>query len=525
MPPSIHASSPVRALLGLALALAWGCAGEEARDAGPSTAEEWASARAVWNIERDPSAFSSWNTIDPASPEGREAQRLLAEADPLYRRGIDEVSRGRAGARDTFERAVRVAPMDPALYLPLARAFRDQGRRHPDNAHLFIRAAEYYRKFLVLTPHAPEAEVAREELAEIDPDGSRLFAPPPIDGGLPEAPTLAEAPEPPSWPLWVAFSALGLALAAFFVARARTKTESLTDLAERRPELHPAIAYLVGSLRHELLKHRIGAVGNAVDAMRGGNASEAQQEFLRGRLYGGEPLTSAWEGHLSAFERALGPELDLRRSDPHFRDGAKAISTIARLEPKVQRGDARAIARLSASHTKLRDFDHHLSRLAHRLVRTSVDGALFRDIVDEVRSEYAAGEVALDEVVIRAPEPAPMVEVFRVDLVLILKNVVRNAILAVGGDEPPRRIGLDVETEVELTGEETVRIHVRDTAPGELSTEDIYARRMSRGLGLVTAALSRYDGAIAVEPSPVEASDGEWAKSVVIRFFRAYDEE
>jgi C4-dicarboxylate-specific signal transduction histidine kinase len=112
------------------------------------------------------------------------------------------------------------------------------------------------------------------------------------------------------------------------------------------------------------------------------------------------------------------------------------------------------------------------------------------------------------------------VEVFRVDLVLVLKNVVRNAILAVGQDEEPRRLGIDVSTEVELTGEEVVRIHVRDTSAQRFSTEDIYARRMDRGLGLVTAALSRYDGAITVE----EGGDG-WAKSVAVRFFRAYADD
>ena len=64
-----------------------------------------------------------------------------------------------------------------------------------------------------------------------------------------------------------------------------------------------------------------------------------------------------------------------------------------------------------------------------------------------------------------------------------------------------------------------MRIHVRDTCPDELTTEEIYARRRSRGLGLVTAALARYDGAILVEPS-----EGEWAKSVVVRFFRAQGE-
>lgn len=509
------------ALLAL-LGLLGACATElDETDAGVSMAARWAAARALWHIDRDPAAWTAWTNIDPATDEGREAQRLLSEAEPHYQRGIEEVHSGDPDARDAFERAVRVAPMDPTLYLPLARAFRDQARQRPDNPHLFIRAAEYYRKFLVLVPHDPGTEAARRELAEIDPDGSRLFAPPPERVEPP--PDLIATPVPArTWPLWVAFAALVLAIAAvgLLVVRTRGRVESLGSLAERRPELHPAITYLIGSLRHELLKHRIGAVGDAVDAMNVGRATEAQREFLRGRLYGGEPLVRAWEGHTRSFERALGPDLDLHRTDRHFRAAAKAIATISRLEPKIRKGEPRAIRKLAAAHAELRALDEYLSQLARRLVRTSVDGALFRDVVDEVRSEYAPGLVTLDEVVIRAPEPAPLVEVFRVDLVLVLKNVVRNAILAVGDEDPPRRIGIDVETEIEPTGEETVRINVRDTCPQEFTTEDIYARRMSRGLGLVTAALARYDGAIIVE----EGGD-DWAKAVVLRFFRAYADD
>ena len=52
------------------------------------------------------------------------------------------------------------------------------------------------------------------------------------------------------------------------------------------------------------------------------------------------------------------------------------------------------------------------------------------------------------------------------------------------------------------------------------STTDLYARKMDRGLGLVTAALARYDGAILVE----DGGEG-FAKSVTLRFFRAYGED
>lgn len=508
----------IPALALAASALLCACAETDAPDAGLPVAARWAAARALWHIDRDPAAYRAWREIDPSTPEGREAHRLIDEAEPHYRRGIERVRDGDPDARASFERAVRIAPMDPVLYLPLARAFRDQGRDAPENPHFFIRAAEYYRKFLALVPSDPRVEEARAELAEIDPDASRLFAPPGEgERGAAEAPPTPEAVA--TWPLWVAVAALALAIGAvgLLLVRSRGRRESLEALAARRPELHPAIHYLVSSLRHELLKHRIGAVGGAIDALGAGTASDAQLEFLRGRLYGGEPLVDAWRGHVAAFERALGPELDLWRSDRSFREAGRAIEAIAKLETRLS--DARARARLARAHATLRALDAQLGTFAQRLVRTSVDGALFRDVVDAVRGEYAAGQVALDEVVIRSPEPAPAVEVFRVDLVLVLKNVVRNAILAVGAEEPPRRIGLDVETQIEPTGEETVRIHVRDTSPEELSTEDIHARRMSRGLGLVTAALARYDGAILVEPG-----EGEWKKSVVVRFFRAADE-
>lgn len=507
----------IGATITLALALA---ACQPQADAGPSVDAQWATARALWHIERDPSAWSAWYAIDPRTPEGREARRLLREAEPIYRRGIEQVRHDDDAARASFERAVRIAPMNPVLYLPLARAFRAQGERQPDNPHLFIRAAEYYRKFLVLAPDHAEAPAARRELSAIDPDGSRLFeAPPRRDESVDDGSLAADVQ---TWPLWVALAALLLAIVAvgLLVLRGRRARWTLEQLALRRPELHPAITYLVGSLRHELLKHRIGAVGDAVEALDRGRASMAELDFLQGRLFEGEPLEAAWDSHLLAFERALGPELDVRRADKRFREAGKAIGIIAALEGRVRKGEVRAAAKLARAHRRLRELDRHLSRMVQRLVRTPVDGALFREVVDEVRGEYAAGRVRLDEVVLRAPEPAPMVEVFRVDLVLVLKNVVRNAILAVGKAEPPRRIGIDVATEVELTGEETVLIHVRDTSDEGLRTEDIYARRMDRGLGLVTAALTRYDGTIAVE----EGGDG-WAKSVVVRFFRAYADD
>ncbi len=499
-------------LLLLATGLA-GCSG-----GGSDARVAWHNALRDWEERRDPAAYDAWLAIPVPSPEGREAHRRIREADRLYRQGIERVSEGDPAARDSFEQAVTVAPMDPRLYLPLARTFREQADLAPDNPHLFIRAAEYYRKFLTLVPDDPEHDDARRELEELDPESAQLAA---LDAPA-ASPTLPAQGESLGAAMGLAAAALFLAIAALLamIARPGRGGRSLAELALARPELHPAIAYLVSSLRHELLKHRIGAVSSGVTALAEGRASAPQRDFVRGRLFGGEPLVDAWDGHIRAFERALGPELDLRRRDRSFRAAGKAIRTIGSLERGLREGDARAMKRLALAHAELHRLDRELFGLVSKMVRTRTGDALLRSIVDEVREEYAASRVELESVAIEAPHPAPEVEVFESDLVLVLKNVLRNAILAVGRMDPPGRIKIVVAVELEPTGEENVVIRVLDTSPETLTTEAIYERRVDRGLGLVTAALTRYDGAIVVEPA-----EPPWAKAVTVRFFRAFKDD
>lgn len=502
------------ALFALALcASVAGCV--DVRESGQTSAAQWRDAQRAWTERRDPLAYRAWREIDAASPEGREARRLLSEADDLYRDGIARVEADDDGVRDAFGRALLLAPMDPRLYLPLARAFRARADEQPDNPHYFIRAAQYYRNFLVLEPLDPACAAARAELEELDP-GSEL-----------PAPMLDPAPQPsaqqePASPVaaWLASVAVLLALTALLLIalRSRRARRSLEDLAAERPELHPAIAYLVASLRHELLKHRIGAVGSAVEALASGRASLPEREFVSGRLFGGEPIDVAWDGHLAAFERALGSDLDLRRGDRAFRRADRAIRTLATLAPRISRGEPRAMVRLQAAHAELRALDTRLAALASRLVRSRVDAALVDEVFAELRGEYAAGRVELAAFERSVPDPAPEVEVFRVDLVLVLKNVLRNALLAVGRSSEGRpRVRVDVDTELQPTGEEQVVVRVHDTATETLSTEAIYERRVDRGLGLVTAALRRYDGVITVEPGAAG-----YEKALALRFFRVF---
>ncbi len=486
-----------------ALALLFSACGEGR--AGPAHVG-WGEAEAAWRAGQL-TAYTKWQSLDPDTPEGREALALLERADVSYRAGVEALENGEEGARESLAAGARIAPMNPAYYLRLARACRDQG--------IVLRSAEYYSKYLAAFPSGEESDRARAELQDLDPQMAGIFDPPEGDPATAAAPP--EADDGP-WLAALGGVLVGLMLALTGAALSRWlsgRGVSLQRLVERSPEFHPSVAYLIGSLRHELLKHRIGA---AKDALASDALDDEQLEFLRGRLFGGQPLEQAWEGHLVGFERALGSRIDLRR-DTSFRKAGRAIRTIATLEPGLSGSGAaraRAVRKLGKAHDTLIAFDAKLSSLVGGLVRASVDEELLREVVDAVRGEHSASRVDLDELVVVGPDEPIVLEVFRVDLVLVLKNIVRNAILAVGRDGPPRRLRLDVDIDLEPTGDETVRIRVLDSSSETLDPSVIFDRRIDRGLGLVAAAVHRYGGAIDVEA----VDDPGYRKAVVISFFR-----
>lgn len=511
------------------LLLAWTSAARaDGPDAGADAAASpaWRRALALWEA-RDPGAYAAWESMPVDTSEGRQAHRRLRDADALYRGAI-----ARYAARDpdaTLEAPLSLAPIDPQLYLPLARAVR--GHDPVSDA----RAATYYLRYLAVAPDDLTFRAARAELRALDLGGSPDYA---ASVALaadalaesrgrvrPAAPTVIARPAgTPAVALIAIGVAAGLALAALLAFSQRLlapRGRSLARLCRDAPELHPAVAYLVASLRHELLKHRIGAIGDAVAAVSRGDATPSQREFLANRLYGGEPLAESWEGHVSAFERTLGQRVDLRRRDAEFRHAAKAIVRIVALERGVREGDRAAGGRLAKAHATLRAFDASLAKLAAGLVRARLDEPLLREVIASVSAEHSAGGVPLDEVTVEAAGGAVDVEVFRVDLVLVLKNLVRNAILAMADEQAGhRRLALLADVELLPTGDEAVRVRVRDTSRRELTTGMIRERRVDRGLGLVRAALARYDAVIAVEPAPAP-----FTKSVTVRFFRALSGE
>jgi len=273
------------------------------------------------------------------------------------------------------------------------------------------------------------------------------------------------------------------------------------------------VAYHLGCLRHEFLKHRVGPLGEPLRAIARAKASAGEHQFLRDRLAQGTPLRLAWRAQLHALERSMGIAWKLDSVDPLFRRARAAMERLGRQRWPIRPPDAK---RLLAAHAALLAFDRQLSELVVGLVRCSVDEALLREVVESTRSEWATGKVPLDEIRIGPVPPGVEVDVLRTDLRIVLKNVVRNAVQAVAAAPTPRRLALDVQVEPEPTGEECVVFRVRDTSPGGLDAGGSKGNDVEHGLGIVNTALRRYDGSLQVVPD----SDG-YAKAVLVRFFHS----
>lgn len=449
---------------------------------------DWQHAERLWRQGQHSAAFVAWRALSSSQSHGREAHQRLAQADQHYRRAVDWFRTDQPGVRETLLAGMALGPMDPALYLPLARACRAR--------ELNWRAADFYRKYLAQNPAPADAAAVREELASLHSDADPF--PVAFQDREPE-------PEPTSrhWPLMLAATTSLFAVLALGKLRRR---RTLRALVSARPELHQSIAYQIGCLRHEFLKHRVGAVGEALRALARNQASQEQLRFLRERLCQGQPLLAAWTAHLDAIERSLG--LRFQNTDPDFRRATRALKRLAR-SPL----DARHALRMAAAHAHLQLLDGQLAAWVADLARTSVDETFLREVVDSTRGEWASGRVELDELRVGPVPDDVEVNVYRADLRVVLKNVIRNAILALDRSPSPRRLAVDVCVDMEPTGDEVVRLRVQDSCPEPLTT---IRDGVDHGLGLVRHALNRYDGSLEIGPG-----DTGFAKAVVLRFFRS----
>ena len=460
--------------------------------------QAWRLAERAYQENGDGSAYRLWTALDPSGPNGREAHRRLAVADQHYRQAIDLFRADEPGVREAMQEGLALAPMDPAHYLTLARLCAERG--------IAFRAVDFYRKYLSQEPAPAEASKARLELASLAA-GEDPFPPLFAEGNRPP-----DLPRPAAAPIW-ALGLLALALAFALYLRVRNRRRDLRRLLADRPEWHQTVAYHLGCLRHEFLKHRVGPLGEPLRALARGKASPDENQFLRDRLSQGAPLRLAWRAQLHALEQSMGIAWQLDSVDPLFRPARVAMEQLGRQRWPIRPADAK---RLLAAHAALMTFDGQLSDLVAGLVRCSVDEALLTEVVESTRSEWVTGKVPLDEIRIGPVPPGVEVDIFRTDLRIVLKNVVRNAIQAVAATPAPRRLALDVQVEPEPTGEEFVVFRVRDSSPSGLHAGDSRGTDMEHGLGIVNTALRRYDGSLQVVPQ----SDG-YAKAVLVRFFHS----
>jgi signal transduction histidine kinase len=461
----------------------------------------WREAEGLWRQE-EPTAYDAWRQLDPKYPRGREARGRLDKADTLYRRAVEQLRTEQPGVVETVDEAKALAPMDPDLYLPLARIARARGR--------VLKAAEFYVKYLTQRSASQDAAAARAELTALIGEDWGFG-----DGRQVPRPGVSNGHK--HWPIGYLLAPVGLVflVLGLFVWLRRRHFRPLREIVLARPELHQTISYQIGCLRHEFLKHRIGAAGDALQALIGGQASPEQRRFLEERFCKGEPLLAAWRAHMGALERSLGLRFTLAQGDPLFRAAQRALPVLTRA---ATRTNPAATRRVEQAWEQLERLDRELASLLARLAFCPVDEALLHEVLQSTRSEWASGKIELDEVVVGPVPVGVAVDVYGTDLRIVLKNIFRNAIAALGDSPRPRRLAVDVLVELEPTGQEVVRIRVRDSSRHGIEAMESAAEAASveHGLGIVRTALLRYDGSL-----QIEAGGDAYAKAVIVRLFRS----
>jgi signal transduction histidine kinase len=443
----------------------------------------------------DSFAFELWERLDGSAPRGRLAHQRLLRADAHYRRGIELFRTHQSGVREAMQDGLALAPIDPVHYLTLARLCAERG-----NA---VRAADFYRKYIAHARTRRDAAQAQSELTRLEASTD------PFPLAFVQAAPPSNHP-PPTRGAWWLLAVLPLpGMYALWKWRVRRR---LAVLLVQHPEWQQVTAYHLGCLRHEFFKHRIGPLAEPLRALASGMASLEKDTFLRERL-GRQALLQQWRAQLHMLERSLGLRWRIDAWDPVFR---RARVTLKTLDLGRFPLSARRAHRMLAAHGRLMAFDRDLSELLAGLARCKVDQALLVEVVESIRSEWAAGRVALDDLHVGHVPADVEVDVLATDLRIVLRNVLRNAIYAVANAPPPRRVAIDVRVDLEPTGEELVVFCVRDTSPQSLTWNENVSEDVSRGLGIVATALRRYDGSLQVR----SGSDG-YAKEVLIRFFHS----
>ncbi len=287
---------------------------------------------------------------------------------------------------------------------------------------------------------------------------------------------------------------------------------TLRELIERSPESWRAVATTCSTLRHEVIKHHLAVLDAVAAALDDGDPEPAR--WAADRWFGEEGALARLEANVAELEavgRRAGAPLNPRR-DPVLGPLLAGARRLRSLERSMRAGAGRGLAdELRAlGETLGRDAYRALGDIVDDLCLLPVDRELLLDVFARSRAEFAERDVP--EPKIEAPAEPPHVRMFRADFVDALTNLVRNAIAA---NRPGGRVGLLVGLDEDpVTGLERVEVRVADEAPGRLTTAELRARSIDRGLGIAVDLVGRAGGSIVVR------AEAGWAKAVVVELPR-----
>ena len=291
-------------------------------------------------------------------------------------------------------------------------------------------------------------------------------------------------------------AALALALSAIaLLVRRRWGGQTVETALRKRPVLFPEVAGAVAELRHDVLKHRAGVIGAALDP-------QVPFEEIARALTEPRPTSVVVAGiydRLVRAARGAGAPLRPLAREPVF--GA-LTRELARAELLATRSTRDARDELGTIDLRLRgQHADALDALLKMSPRTRLDaGALSRWIaaVEAERRQtghgWAAPGLSLADLDLDFP-----VEVDA--LSAVFSNLLRNAQAAVDGT-PEARVVIRADRERDVTGRQWVTLLVGDSAPAALTLESIEAREGGRGLAIVRDLVRAWRGHLVVRPEP-----------------------
>ncbi|MBN1946838.1 MAG: sensor histidine kinase [Bradymonadales bacterium] len=300
------------------------------------------------------------------------------------------------------------------------------------------------------------------------------------------------------------YALLLLATAGLLYRRLRGRTlEQLVRRPPPRSDLNAVVSTL-SYIEHELIKHRIPVLSSLM-AKRTWND---QDRLLLERTVGHQEssLSSEFARYLDMVQRAAGRTLVNFGRDKVISRASRVIAQIQRTGERWARsqdhpgGGPSPLERKpieEACQWLQAPFREYLLELNRSLLCTPITRT--RLLASARRGLLQAEQQA--ECTVAEPPPDCVARILAADLDVALRNLVRNAVQAQPGSSATRRVHLDVLVTIDETGEESILIRVHDTNPTLLSRSQIYGREAKRGLGLVTAALARHQGALRCLPS------------------------